>query len=160
MRELLGWFDGATEPKNPGGHSVCAWIWKERGAIIAQQAIDRGTRPGNTNNDAEYRAALGALKWLADSGINGPCVAVMHGDSKLVVEQVGGAWNCNTDHLRLLRDAARRGISILESKGISVALRWIPRDQNAEADALSKSLYSASELKEIERVEAWRRSKR
>lgn len=88
-----------------------------------------------TNNVAEYRAVLGALKWLSENrGDDSACVMT---DSKLVVEQVNGRWACNSEKLRPYRDECRellRGMS-------NVMLLWIPRERNEVADALTRVAY-------------------
>ena len=163
MRRLFGNFDGACEPKNPGGRATCGWLWKdESGVILAQAPVDKGTKTTNTNNFAEYWAALYALQWLykARADSDPAWVCELRGDSQLVVRQVSGEYACNSAALRDLRDAVRRGIKKLDARGCSVVLRWVPREENAEADALSKSLYSAAERAEIARVEAWRKSQK
>jgi ribonuclease HI len=163
------WFDGACEPINPGGKGVAAFvIADEAGLLVAEQAIDLGRCPGMTNNIAEYRGLTGLLekvivlrKASIERGDHAESVEILvRGDSLLVVSQVDGSWNCNKDHLIRLRDDARRLLGALRKLGVEVRLAWIPREENTRADALTKSLYSESELGNAKRREREREQRK
>jgi ribonuclease HI len=137
---VIAYFDGLCEPKNPGGLACGGW-WVEPLPDCAglQDGLEGcaafGSGPGATNNTAEYRAALACLTAIAEAGSTGP--VELRGDSRLLVEQYNGRWACNAPALAALlahlRHAAR--------SFASVTVTWIPREQNARADALSRQAY-------------------
>lgn len=138
-KEFRIWFDGACEPRNPGGVATCGWIIELDGETIEEgsQMVRRGE--GATNNVAEY-AALGlALRAILDSGLAKPgdTLAIM-GDSKLVIETVAGNWQCHKEHLAKLRDRCRE---LLRQLDVEWSATWVPREQNERADALSQRAY-------------------
>lgn len=136
------WFDGACEPRNPGGVATGGWIIRAAdGEMLhgGHREFCRGD--GATNNVAEWMAL--ALRWMLDNheAFKG-CVLKIHGDSQLVVNQLNGDWACNKQHLQKLRD---RCLAILSEVGVaSWIATWIPREQNEEADALSRLAYEES----------------
>jgi ribonuclease HI len=141
-RLLVIHFDGACEPRNPGGIATCGWTIREGDKLLASgsQEVRRGD--GATNNLAEY-AALGlALRWLLDNQQGGGCILDIRGDSQLVVYQLMQTWQCNKEHLQKLR--ARCWALLEEIAPASWTAEWIPREQNTEADALSRDAYVAA----------------
>lgn len=127
--------DGLCEPTNPGGYGCCAYAVFRNGEAIAKHYGCIGRGPEMTNNVAEYRAVRGALKWLAAN--QGDESARVMTDSKLVVEQVNGRWDCNSEKLMPLRDECRTLILGMTN----IMLLWIPRAQNEVADALTRVAY-------------------
>jgi ribonuclease HI len=77
---------------------------------------------GWTNNQAEYRALISVLKYLADGSR-----ARIYSDSQLVCQQFAGRWKVNDPKLNTLLSTAR---DLIESKSLEVEVRWIPREQN------------------------------
>lgn len=127
--------DGLCEPTNPGGYGCCAFVVLRGGEQVHAQYGSIGRGPEMTNNVAEYRAVRAALKWLAAN--QGDETARVMTDSKLVVEQVNGRWDCNSEKLRPLRDECRELMLGMRN----VILLWIPRAQNTVADALTRVAY-------------------
>jgi ribonuclease HI len=126
---LVGYFDGACEPFNPGGLATGGWVIPER-SIKGCAAYGRGE--GATNNVAEYSAAIDCLRAMYRIGWRGR--VRLYGDSKLVVSQFAGRWRCNAPHLQELLERLRKGATFFKS----VELEWVPRAQNVDADAMSK----------------------
>lgn len=128
--------DGLYEPRFcSDGWSCWAWIaLDERGEVVKSDGgcLGRG-RARFSNNVAEYNAVGRAVKWLAQERRE----AHVFTDSQLVVNQVSGAWECNADHLRPLRDRIRELLRGTQN----VTLNWIPRSQNAPADELVNRIY-------------------
>lgn len=122
------WIDGASRG-NPGPSS-CAAVFKREGVLIHQASKVIGER--ETNNVAEYRALLGALRYLPQIRLPDEPVMI-HSDSKLLVEQVAGRWSCKQPHLQTLLEEAQR---LLEQQQPRVGLRNIPREWNEPADRL------------------------
>ena len=89
-----------------------------------------------TNNVAEYRALIAGLEAAAPFGARRVRVRA---DSKLVVEQLRGAWRVRQPHLRPLYEEARRLLSRYEH----VDLAHVPREQNEDADALVNAALDA-----------------
>ncbi len=80
---------------------------------------------GVTAAVAEGRGLDAARAFRAD-----PLVVV--GDSRLVVEQFAGTWAVRAPHLVAPWRGARR-----RAQGLRLTVRWVPRAQNARADARS-----------------------
>ncbi|NWJ72331.1 bifunctional RNase H/acid phosphatase [Pseudonocardia sp. ICBG1122] len=83
-----------------------------------------------TNNVAEYRGLIAGLRAARDLGAT-EVEARM--DSKLVVEQMSGRWKIKHPPLQELADTARE----LAAEFDAVTFVWIPRKDNARADALA-----------------------
>lgn len=133
------YFDGACEPINPGGTATAGWvIIGDGGEVLTEDSrvVKRGA--GATNNVAEYAALGFALRSLAESGTPVETLTI-HGDSMLVVNQITGNWKCNKEHLQKLRDRCKELITELNPS--SLVVEWIPREQNEQADALSRKAY-------------------
>ncbi|MGI0130858.1 MAG: ribonuclease HI [Thermoplasmata archaeon] len=126
-------FDGACQP--PKGPGVAAFGFTVEGPGIHFEGRGLATRPyseHSTNNVAEYVAAVRALEWLRDQRYRGP--VIVSGDSQLVIQQMRGEYRVRTAHIAAYHDWLGR-----LSRGFdSVEWRWIPREQNRRADALSK----------------------
>ena len=119
--------DAATWP-NPGTGSIGFAVADESGNVIYMQA--RALSGTVTNNMAEYQAVVTAIEYLRTFK-DWPKVAI-YTDSQLVVNQVNGEWQCNKIELEAYRDRVRQYIKDTDS-----TLTWIPREQNALADALA-----------------------
>jgi ribonuclease HI len=90
-----------------------------------------------TNNVAEYRALLLGIelaKELAAEEVE------FIGDSELIVRQVLGEYKVKKPDLKPLHAAAQAALRELGSWSI----RSVPREQNAEADALVNETLDAS----------------
>ena len=61
------------------------------------------------------------------------------GDSMLVINQITGSWKCNKEHLQKARDRCKELITKITPQQFE--LEWVPREQNEEADALSRKAY-------------------
>ena len=140
--------DGACEPKNPGGHGVGGWVIKtDDGTPMGGGALDLGQAPSMTNNIAEYGAVKGALLELVNWPKGTPTgTASLRTDSKLVVEQLNDRWACRSPHLRKMRDEIWVLIEQLHNSGLEVLVSWVPREQNHDADEMSRSLYTMEAL--------------
>lgn len=119
-------FDGASRG-NPGKGASAAVLFDRDGGVL-QQAFQRHGRPV-TNNEAEYSGLLAGLNMAHHIGVKRLTV---EGDSKLVIEQVFGKWECRHARMRALHAAARALVRQFESADG----RWIPREKNHVADAL------------------------
>lgn len=96
------------------------------GELIAELA---GYLGETTNNVAEYTGLLTGLEFLARDHADATVEARL--DSKLVVEQMSGNWKIKKDELRAIALRARDVFPYEQ-----VTYTWVPRAQNAAADAL------------------------
>lgn len=142
---ILVYCDGLCEPHNPGGFACWAWLAIGPNGNRLNSAYGcLGHGEGMTNNLAEYEAILQALRhtWqkravLIERRLN----VEIRADSQLVVKQIDGSYRTNAPPLIPLRDEARRIADRLSGVGVPIQLRWIPRELNGQADALSRRAY-------------------
>lgn len=90
-----------------------------------------------TNNVAEYTAVIRALDWLIAQRSTLPHVAgeslQFKLDSQLVVEQLCGRYSVKQPHILELVRQVRHKLTLL---GIPAQFTYVPRKDNAHADAL------------------------
>jgi ribonuclease HI len=138
------WTDGSIKGGNPGGHGVGGYVIKDKRLppTVITGTIDLGKSDTMTNNIAEYSAVVAALEELYNNAYKHdrwPDLVVIHSDSKLVVEQCNDNWVCGNTRLRGLRQQIWNLCE--ELGGCDVRFKWIPREENTEADEVSRSLY-------------------
>lgn len=118
---------------NPGPAGAGALIKRgDTGEILWQSGEYLGE---TTNNVAEYRAlimAYEALTEFPDGDVE------VRADSKLVVSQMSGAWKIKDANIRKLALHAR---DLIASRRVTYT--WVPRAQNAAADALANRAMDA-----------------
>jgi ribonuclease HI len=129
--QILGWFDGCCEPKNPGGHAAWGAALDVSGAPVYRAGGYCGVGPAMSNNVAEYSAFIA----VATECLKYPGVALIRGDSKLVVMQLNGKWAVHGGLYKPFYEQAKAVWSKLKSRA---RLEWIPREQNDVCDELSK----------------------
>ena len=126
-------FDGACQP--PGSEGVAGWGYVIDGPGLHFEECGLATRPyspHSTNNVAEYVGAIRALEQLRSAGYSGD--VVVEGDSQLVIRQMNGEYEVRKEHLKAYHEWLRK----LAAAFRRVEFRWIPREENSLADALSK----------------------
>ena len=119
-------FDGACRP-NPGEGGSAAVIYKDN--EIIDKCYYYHPKPV-TNNVAEYYALIGGLNMCIEKGYDNIFV---EGDSKLVIEQVFGKWNCSHKNMIPLNNQIKK----IKKQFISIYGKWIPREENGDADEYS-----------------------
>ena len=126
MPHAIIWFDGAClgNPGPMGAGVVVACDGKRR---TLAKPLGRGT-----NNIAEYEAAIAGLSLALSMGATS---VTLHGDSQVVLRQLGGTYKVKAAGLKGLHARAQALMAELQD----VKLEWVPREQNAEADELSKT---------------------
>lgn len=123
------WFDGSAHP-NPGRCGIGALLQGPDG-----QHVELAQAAGHGNSsEAEYRALIALLQTAVAHGAAGLTV---HGDSRVVLDDVVLPAPLAAPSLQALHASARALIEQLEQRG-AVRLRWIPRHKNGAADALSQ----------------------
>ena len=128
------YFDGLCQPVNPGGVATYGYAIYQDGKAIKRGCRVIGEGSGMTNNVAEYSALKRALAWLNESGIKDEIT--IKGDSQLVINQMKGVWKIKSQTSRKFVPEIRRLL-----KGKRAKLTWIPREENLEADTLSRIAY-------------------
>lgn len=118
--------DGAARG-NPGPAGAGAVIVSPDGHIVAKVGKFLGD---STNNVAEYMGLILGLKRAKAMGIKELEVL---SDSELLVKQLAGDYAVKADHLRPLHDEAQALIGGFQW----IQVRHIPREENAQADAMS-----------------------
>jgi len=130
----IGYFDGACQPENPGGHGGWGFVIRDdNGKVIAEGSGYLPQKKWMTNNVVEYSAALAAL--VAYKKLGRTCGLKLHGDSKLVVMQVKGKWGAKKGAYLPVYEKLK---AFLSGCPFRVEWIWVPREQNQEADDLSK----------------------
>jgi ribonuclease HI len=120
------WFDGACLG-NPGPMGAGVVVQCGGKTRTLAKPLGRGT-----NNIAEYEAAIAGLSLALAMGATS---ATLHGDSQLILRQLGGQYKVSAPGLKALHAQAQ---ALMAELG-KVRLEWVPREKNAEADALSKT---------------------
>lgn len=131
---LTCFFDGACEPKNPGGHiGVGGIIYNDDNTILSSYAHYIPRHHKNTNNVAEYMGLLWVLDELIERNLVTEHIKV-HGDSKFVIEQINGRWGINQGAYVPFAYKAKEKAILFKN----ITFEWVPRLQNEVADSLSK----------------------
>lgn len=129
--------DGLVEPINPGGIGAIGFIVYKNGKKIHEEKKIIGEGIGMSNNKAEYEALGEALQWLLDEGFSNEHILV-HSDSVLVVNQMQGKWKVKGG----LFISAYQKAKTLAERFLNLYYQWIPREENEEADLLTKEAYN------------------
>ena len=123
--------DGASKG-NPGPAGIGYSIEKD-GVMIEEYSEFIGE---TTNNTAEYRALLAALRRLKELG--GRQVTVFS-DSELIVRQINGLYKVKNQKLQHLHHDAIHSIHEFDS----FRILHVPRSQNSHADSLANRALKA-----------------
>ena len=127
--------DGLAEPRNPGTGTYGFVIYD------GQRRLSEGSGLAGrevTSNYAEYTALAEALKKLKVLGIKGD--VLIRSDSRLLVGQMSEGWKVKGGmYLSKLKEAR----DLMREFG-SIRFEWIPREQNQEADVLTRIAYESA----------------
>jgi ribonuclease HI len=123
--ELTIYTDGASR-NNPGESGAGIYILKD-GEPYDRIARYLGTV---TNNVAEYTAAIIGLEHALAAGAR---KVSLFADSELLVKQLNGQYKVKNEGLKPLHAKAK----VLIAQIGTVAVQYIPREKNKEADALA-----------------------
>lgn len=116
---------------NPGPAAIGATIKDERGKLLASISQRIGH---TTNNQAEYRALIAALKGALKLGVTEVGIYL---DSELVVKQVTGRYRVKNAALKPLYSEVKKLLGQL--RGFTIT--HVPRQQNREADKLANAAF-------------------
>ncbi|MGJ7496777.1 ribonuclease HI family protein [Variovorax sp. RT4R15] len=120
--------DGSAMP-NPGRMGLGAVIVAPDGT---RHTLSQATGERGCNNEAELRALMAALR---EARALGATAVRACSDNRILVEQLGDAAVKPVERLAPLFDEARALLRSFDA----VALTWIPRHRNGEADALARA---------------------
>lgn len=128
--KVIAYTDGASRG-NPGPAAIGAILKDTKGNLLARISQRIGS---TTNNQAEYRAVIAALKKAISLGAR---EVELRADSELVIKQINGKYRVKKPALRPLYQEVGRLIGLLENfRAVS-----IPRAQNSEADRLANMAF-------------------
>ncbi|XP_019161153.1 PREDICTED: uncharacterized protein LOC109157769 [Ipomoea nil] len=138
--------DGASGPKCCGGGVVLITPEGFRAYYALRFAFKL------SNNEVEYEALLGGLRLELNMTVEKLRIRC---DSRLVVGQVTGEFEASDKRMRRYQDVVLQLLGQL----INYEVLQVPRDQNTDADMLSKLSQGAPEhISKISRVEDFERS--
>ncbi len=100
-----------------------------------QHQISEATTFTGCNNEAELRALMLALQWLAQQDIATSSPVHVFSDNSVLVAQLGGHPTAPIARLATLFDEARQALRQFPQ----VQVQWIPRHRNAAADTLARA---------------------
>ncbi len=123
---LVFYVDGASSG-NPGPAGIGIVAFAEGRRVGTWQEPVGVT----TNNEAEYLALKRALELALEQGVRQVEIRL---DSELVYRQVQGEYRVRNRRLRALYEAVRGVAGRFEL----FEVRWVPREQNAEANRLAR----------------------
>ena len=127
--EIIIHTDGGARG-NPG-LAACAFVAEVGGKIIRQESNFLGE---STNNYAEYRGVILALKWLYANYLNFPeKVAALYLDSELVVRQLNAVYKVKD---RKLIELFQQVNELSKNISLVIYYKYIPRAKNKTADFL------------------------
>ena len=119
--------DGASRG-NPGESGIGVIVRDGDGKVVLTVSAYLGKA---TNNTAEYTALLALLRRMATV----PCTRLeVQADSELMVRQVNGIYKVKDAKLQRYCAEVQR---LRKAAPYEFVLRYVPREQNKEADALA-----------------------
>jgi ribonuclease HI len=133
------YFDGLCQPINPGGISCYAFLVKSGGRTIYSDygIAAEPFSQDSTNNVAEYTALVKALQWLLEKNLGTTKVEVKS-DSQLIVNQLTGDYKVKSKRIVSLY----KQVLLLKRKFQDIEIKWVPREENREADRLTNKAYN------------------
>lgn len=146
MSKIKCFFDGACEPANPNGNMGIGAYAIQNGQRIWEfsDAIKLGERgyKSTSNNVAEYLALKACLEWCIENQHTSR--VKIFGDSKLVIKQMSKIWVIRGGVYKPIAETCLKLLNHFED----IKFHWIPREQNSEADILSKKTLLEKGIKE------------
>jgi ribonuclease HI len=128
--------DGLCGPASLGGTATFAYLIRKSGKLVEKESGVVGKGEGMTNNVAEYAALVHALERIRELALTDEEI-IVNSDSRLVVEQMSGNWKVKSKSIKPLFRKARELV-----EGMRITFRWVPREQNTDADRLCRAAYN------------------
>jgi ribonuclease HI len=137
--------DGLAEPVNPGIGTYGFVVYRDGQVLKRGHGFDGDPV---SNNHAEYAGLIAALTSV--EGFSDQEIAVKS-DSKMLVNQMAGSWKVSKKAYNSRAEGSYVD-KYLEAKELArrfprLTFEWIPREQNSEADELSRVAYREQLLK-------------
>lgn len=128
-------FDGACEPRNPGGHIGYGIVVYKNNIILYENSWYGRPSKNNSNNVAEHLALHQALLYVKDNGLK---EVTIRGDSEMAIRQMEGIYRIKNG---LYKEYAIKNKILFNelSKHSIIEFEWVPRHENESADRLSKT---------------------
>ena len=129
---IVAYVDGLCLPSNPGTGTYGYVIYDDKKKLAEGSGL---AGRDVTSNFAEYTALAEAFKRLRSLGVEGDIL--VRSDSKLLVGQMSEGWKVKGGvYLEKLKESRE----LMREFG-SIRFEWIPREQNQEADMLTRIAY-------------------
>ncbi|AAY81027.1 ribonuclease HI [Sulfolobus acidocaldarius] len=131
----IGYFDGLCEPKNPGGIATYGFviILEDGNTVKGYGLASKPFSKDSTNNVAEYTGIICLMRKMIELKLSNPKI---RGDSQLVIRQLRGEYKVKSLRIKPLYEKALELVRQLNAE-----LEWVPREENEEADQLSRVAY-------------------
>ncbi|MCJ7443920.1 MAG: ribonuclease HI family protein [Methanotrichaceae archaeon] len=128
------YFDGLCQPINPGGVATYGFLVYDEEELIHCGYGVVGEGKGMTNNVAEYEGLRAAIIWFKGKSIEEKIE--IKGDSMLVLNQMLGKWKVRSETSKKYVPEIMKLL-----KNMDVSFIWIKREENEDADELSRIAY-------------------
>lgn len=118
------------------------------GSMMPHKRTSIALEKNATNNQAEYEAVIGALRYLTEC-VDSHGVAIIKSDSQLVIRQINGEYTVKDKKMKILHSVALDLVELLQSRNWNLVFEHLPRELNTTADALSRIGALLSNAKEV-----------
>jgi len=125
---IFAYCDSLAEP-NPGQMEGGIWAKDDKENVLFMENVRMGH---GTCNQAEYYAMVHLLKKL-QATVKTPATVLIHSDSQLMTKQLNGLWKVTKSDIKALYKKV-----MMVRENFPFEIRWIPRENNAIADALAQ----------------------
>jgi ribonuclease HI len=126
--------DGLCEPVNPNGVACYGYVIYRDGEKL-EEGCGVVEHPSPSNNVAEYTACIKALERLIELGLTED--VLVRSDSQLLIYQLKGIYAVKAPCITSLYEKATALIKQFKR----IRFEWVPREENEEADELSRRAY-------------------
>lgn len=140
--------DGSSLRGAGGGAGYYVELHTPIGIVIPARRISIVLEKKATNNQAEYEAVIGALRYLTGR-TDSHGVAIIKSDSQLVIRQINGEYTVKDKKMKFLHSVALDLVELLQSRDWNLVFEHLPRELNTTADALSRIGALLSNAKEV-----------
>jgi ribonuclease HI len=124
----------ASAAGEKGEGAIGALLKKPNGTAIPGAELSERIGPVKSPTKAEYQALLSGLELARKRDVE---YLAVFSDSRNLVNQINGLWSAGDD-LAEVRDEAVEALRNFKDTQVS----WIPRNWNAEADALVSKAFA------------------
>ena len=133
---IKAYFDGACEPNFDGGKMAYGYVvYQHEEKIKEFSSLYKSRDNTASNNIAEYCGVIAVLQYLIQNKFTNHEVYIF-GDSKMVIEQMKGAWTAR--HGKYLPYHEKAMLLVANFFERIPDFQWIPKEKNTEADILSR----------------------